>query len=271
MSKKITLPYIFGLLLLCLFALLCVAPLLYMVLLSFTDSNTLYFKFSDIEWNFNNFAYALVNRNFGRAFLNSAIVVIGSCLLVDIVACMAAYGFAKKPVPGKEKLFSLYLATMMIPGQVTLISMFVLVNNLSLTNTYSALILPMVGAFGIFMMRQFMEGLPNEILEAAEIDGCGELRTFVSVVIPMVRPALITLTIFTFTAAWNNFLWPLIVNTRSEMHVLTVAMSTLSSLTNTNYGLVMAGATLTFIVPFALYIFLQKYFVEGIALGGVKG
>ena len=177
----------------------------------------------------------------------------------------------KKPIPGKETLFQGYLATMMIPGQVTLIPMFLMINALGWTNTYRALILPMVGAFGIFLMRQFMEGLPNELLEAAEIDGCGEVRRFVTIVLPLVQPALITLTIFTFNGAWNNFLWPLIINTRSSMNVLTITMATLSSNQTTNYGMVMAGATLTFVFPFLLYVFLQKQFVEGVAMGGVKG
>lgn len=149
--------------------------------------------------------------------------------------------------------------------------MFLMINALGWTNTYRALILPMVGAFGIFLMRQFMEGLPNELLEAAEIDGCGEVRRFVTIVLPLVQPALITLTIFTFNGAWNNFLWPLIINTRSSMNVLTITMATLSSNQTTNYGMVMAGATLTFVFPFLLYVFLQKQFVEGVAMGGVKG
>lgn len=263
--------WVLGVVLCSVFALLCITPLVYMILVSFTQSETLYFQMKDVRINLDNYRYVIVHRNFGRALLNSGIIVIGSCLLVDIVSCMAAYGFEKKPVPGKEKLFSGYLATMMIPGQVVLLPMFVMVNWLGMTNTYAAIIIPMVGAFGIFVMRQFMIGVPNELLEAAEIDGSGEVRTFVSIVLPMVRPALVTLTIFTFTSAWNGFLWPLIVNTRSEMHTLTVAMSTLSSMSNTNYGLVMAGATLTFLFPFALYIILQKQFVEGIALGGVKG
>lgn len=254
-----------------LFAIMCVTPLIYMAMVSFTSSETLYIKASDIKLNLDNYRFVFVNRNFGRALWNSLIIVVGSCLLVDIVSTMAAYGFEKKPVPGKEKLFSAYLATMMIPGQVVLLPMFVMINNLNLTNTYSAIIIPMVGAFGIFMMRQFMVGVPDELLEAAEIDGSGEVRTFVSIVIPLVQPALVTLTIFTFTSAWNGFLWPLIINTRSEMHTLTVAMNTLSGMANTNYGLVMAGATLTFLFPFLLYIFLQKQFVEGIAMGGVKG
>lgn len=271
MKKKWTVWTILGTIIISLFAVMCLAPLVYMVLLSFTDSETLYFKLSDLRLNFSNFEYAIVKRNFGRALLNSIIVVVGSCLLVDIVASMAAYGFEKKPVPGKEYLFQGYIATMMIPGQVTLIPMFVMVNRLNLTNTYWALILPMVGAFGIFLMRQFMVAVPDELLEAAEIDGCGEIRRFLVIVLPLIQPALITLTIFTFNGAWNNFLWPLIVNTRSNMHVLTITMATLTSNQTTNYGMVMAGATLTFLFPFVLYIFLQKQFVEGIAMGGVKG
>ncbi len=270
-SKKKPVSVIIGTVLCAIFALICVLPLCYMVLASFTQSDSLYIRFSDIEWNLTNYEYALFKRGFGRAFFNSVIVVVGSCLLVDLVAAMAAYGFEKKPVPGKEKLFSAYISTMMIPGQVTIIPMFIIINQLNMTNTYSALILPMVGAFGIFLMRQFMEGVPNELIEAAEIDGSGELRTFFTIVLPLAQPALITLTVFTFTSAWNNFLWPLIINTRSNMYTLTIAMSTLSSMNDTNYGLVMAGATLTFLAPFILYMVLQKQFVEGIAMGGVKG
>lgn len=271
MKRKWTFWTIVGTVLITLFAVLCLLPLLYMLLVSFTDSETLYIKLSDVRLNFSNYRYVIVERNFGRALLNSVITVVGSCLLVDVVASMAAYGFEKKPVPGKETLFQGYLATMMIPGQVVLIPMFVMINSFNLTNTYAALILPMVGAFGIFLIRQFMVAVPNELLEAAEIDGCGEIPRFVIIVLPLIQPALITLTIFTFNAAWNNFLWPLIINTRSSMHVLPVTMATLSSNQTTNYGMVMSGATLTFLFPFVLYIFLQKQFVEGIALGGVKG
>lgn len=271
MKKNWTVWSVLGVILVTLFAILCLTPLIYMVLVSFTDSDSLYIKLSDIRLNFSNYHYAIFERNFGQALINSIITVVGSCLLVDIVAAMAGYGFAKKPVPGKETLFQGYLATMMIPGQVTLIPMFLMINAIGWTNTYQALILPMVGAFGIFLMRQFMDAVPDELLEAAEIDGCGELHRFFAIVLPLVQPALITLTIFTFNGAWNNFLWPLIINTRSSMHVLTITMATLTSNQTTNYGMVMAGATLTFLFPFVLYIFLQKQFVEGIALGGVKG
>ena len=272
MKKKSFSPWrAAGTALVTLFAVLCLLPLIYMVAVSFTDSETLYIRLKDLRPSLYNYWYAIVKREFGTALKNSVITVVGSCLLVDIASAMAAYGFEKKPVPGKETLFQGYIATMMIPGQVILIPMFMMMNRAHLSNTFAALILPMVGAFGIFLMRQFMVAVPNELLEAAEIDGCGEVRRFITIVIPLVQPALITLTVFTFNAAWNNFLWPLIINTRSEMAVLPVTMSTLSSNSTTNYGMVMAGATLTFLFPFILYIFLQRQFVEGIALGGVKG
>ena len=271
MKLKITAGKVIGTVLVTLFAVLCVLPLLYMVAVSFTDSQSLNIRLTDLRPDLSNYVYAITKRNFGLALKNSVITVVGSCLLVDVVSTMAAYGFEKKPVPGKEALFQGYIATMMIPGQVILIPMFMMMNRAHLSNTYAALILPMVGAFGIFLMRQFMVAVPNELLEAAEIDGCGEVRRFLTIAVPLVQPALITLTVFTFNAAWNNFLWPLIINTRSEMAVLPVTMSTLSSNSTTNYGMVMAGATLTFLFPFVLYIFLQKQFVEGIALGGVKG
>ena len=270
-KKHVTFWTVLGCVLVTLFAMLCLLPLLYMIAVSFTDSESLFIRPQDVRLDFSNYQYALVKRDFATALKNSIITVVGSCLLVDVASAMAAYGFEKKPVPGKEGLFQGYLATMMIPGQVTLIPMFVMINRAGLTNTYAALILPMVGAFGILLMRQFMVAVPNELLEAAEIDGCGEVRRFTTIVLPLVQPALITLTIFTFNAAWNNFLWPLIINTDPKMRVLPVTMSTLASNSTTNYGMVMAGATLTFIFPFVLYIFLQKQFVEGIALGGVKG
>ena len=272
MSKKKTPGFYISFALCLLMALLCVLPLIYMLLMSFTQSTTTTLRFENIKlFDFYNYDYALTKRGFAGGFKNSIIVTVGSCLLVDLVCAMAAYGFEKKPLPGKEKLFQLYLSTMMIPGQVMLISMFVMVNRANLSNTYSALILPMVGAFGIFLMRQFMVAVPNDLLEAAEIDGSGEARTFLTIVLPLVQPALITLTVFTFTGAWNNFLWPLIITNKSEMFTLTLTMATLSGRNDTNYGLVMAGATLTFLFPFILYLFMQKQFVEGIAMGGVKG
>ena len=138
-------------------------------------------------------------------------------------------------------------------------------------NTYAGLIIPMAGAFGIFVIRQFLKGVDNVYIEAAQMDGCPELMIFFRVIIPLIQPALVSLTIFTFVASWNSFLWPLVVNTDNSMYTFTVALSLLNAQHNTNYGLTMAASTVSFIIPFVLYISMQKQFVEGITLGGVKG
>ena len=144
MKQNLTVGKVIGTVLVSLFAVLCVLPLIYMVAVSFTDSQSLHIKLSDLRLDLSNYVYAITKRNFGLALKNSVITVVGSCLLVDIVSTMAAYGFEKKPVPGKEALFQGYIATMMIPGQVILIPMFMMMNQAHLTNTYAALILPMV-------------------------------------------------------------------------------------------------------------------------------
>ena len=184
---------------------------------------------------------------------------------------MAAYGFAKKRFPGRETFFILYLITMMIPGQVTLIPVFTMVRNLGLMNTYPALFLPVINAFGVFLIRQFMFGVPDELLESAKIDGASEPKIFINIVMPLIQAVLISLTIFTFITVWNDFLWPLVIASKPEMHTITLAISVLRGNYLSNYGLVMAGSTLAFLPPFILYLILQKQFVEGIALSGIKG
>ncbi len=264
--------FVVGVILVTLFALFCIVPLIYMILVSFAHTSTMYIKWDDIKlFDFSNYVYLFQNRDFARPILNSLIVVIISVIAVDLVSCTMAYGFEKKPIPGKKGLFNIVLSTMMIPTQVVFISLYVMMRKWHMLNTYIALVIPLIGAFGIFMMRQFIRSVPNDFIEAAQIDGCSELRIYTCVVLPMVRPARITLAIFTFNSAWNALLWPLIATTKEEMNTLTVATSSLTSYFSTNYGPEMAAATLSFLVPFVLYCFMQKQFVEGIALGGVKG
>lgn len=264
--------FVIGFILVTAFACFCVIPLVYMILVSFADTSSMYIQLKDIKlFDFFNYIYLFQSRDFGRPILNSLIVVALSVIVVDLVSCTMAYGFEKKPIPGKKVLFNVVIATMMIPTQVVFISLYVMMRMWHLLNTYIALVVPLIGAFGIFMMRQFMRNVPNDFIEAAQIDGCSELHIYTRIVLPMVRPARITLAVFTFNSAWNALLWPLIAVTREEMNTLTVATSSLTSYFSTNYGPEMAAATLTFIVPFILYCFMQKQFVEGIALGGIKG
>ena len=263
---------IIGLLILCLFAVICVAPFIYMLIMSFTQSTTLMIHCKDVNFtDFSNFQYVLQKSGFVRALLNSVIVVGCSCFFNCIIASMAAYGFEKKNFPGKEAIFRVYLLTLMIPGQVTMIPVFIMMNKMNLLNTYFALIVLIINAFGVFLIRQFMESVPNELLEAAQVDGCPEYRIFIQIVIPLIKPVLISLVVFTFVTSWNDFLWPLVSTSNSDMYTLTVALSLLKTQYQKNYGLVLAGATVSFIFPFLMYVFLQKQFVEGIALSGIKG
>ena len=259
-KQKWTVFSVLGLLILLLFAAICIAPFIYMTIMSFTQSTTLMLHWSDINFgDFTNFNYVLKKTGFIRALTNS------------VIASMAAYGFAKKKFPGSKAIFRIYLLTLMIPGQVTMIPVFIMMNKAGLTNTYFALIVVILNAFGVFLIRQFMDTVPDELLEAAKVDGCPEYRIFIQIVIPLIKPVLISLVVFTFVTSWNDFLWPLVSTSNSDMYTLTVALSLLKTQYQTNYGLIMAGATVSFLFPFIMYVFLQKQFVEGIALSGIKG
>ena len=252
-------------------AALAIFPFAYMMLVSLTQKTVLDLNFADAEYSLINYNRVFRNFNLAVNLANSIIVTVSPCVLNCIISSMAAYGFAKKRFPFRDQLFTIYLATLMIPGQVTLIPVFTIMKKLGLMNTYPALFLPIINAFGVFLMRQFMVSLPDELLEAARIDGCGENRIFISIVIPLIKSVIVSLTIFTFISCWNDFLWPLVIVTKPQMQTLTLAISALKGSYSTNYGLVMAGSTLTFLPPFVLYVFLQKQFVEGIAISGIKG
>lgn len=267
-NKKVT--FVLGIVLL-LFSLFAVTPFIYMMLISLTQKTILDLNFSIGEFSLKNYKTIFNSFNMLLNLRNSFIVTVGTVLLNCVVASMAAYSFAKVRWKGKNFLFIIYLATLMIPSQVTMIPVFTIIRKLGLMNTYAAIILPMTGAFGVFLIKQFLESFPDELVEVARIDGCGENRIFIQIVIPLIRPVLVSLTIFTFISSWNQFLWPLIVASRPSMQTLTLAVATLKGNYTTNYGLVMAGSAITFIFPFVLYIFLQKQFVQGIALSGIKG
>ena len=263
---------VLGLLFVLLLALISIAPFVYMLLASFTDSRTPVFLPNELHLcDFSNYTYVFRNNDFLHSLINSVIVVGLSCAFNCLLASMAAYGFEKKNFPFKEGLYLIYLATMMIPGQVTMIPVFVMMKKANLLNTYFSLTVLILNAFGVILIRQFMKGIPDDLLEAAKVDGCPEIRLFFQIVVPLIRSVLVSLVIFTFVTSWNDFLWPLVSTSTSRMYTLTVALSLLKTQYTTNYGLLMAGATVSFVFPFAVYVFLQKQFVEGIALSGIKG
>lgn len=255
------------------FALISLLPFVYMFLMSLTQATTPLLTFERLAAvDFKNYSRAIYSSNFFVAFKNSMIVCFLACVFNALFAAMAAYGFAKKTFPGRDFIFTVFISTLMIPSCVKLIPMFTLMRSISLLNTYAGLALPMVcGAFGTFLIRQFMVSLPDELIESACIDGSGEIRTFVVIILPLVKPAIVSLIIFTFNSTWSDLLWPLVATNDSSMNTLTVALASLKNVQWIDYGLLMTGATLSFAFPFILYLSMQKQFVEGIALSGIKG
>ncbi|MDD7943136.1 carbohydrate ABC transporter permease [Microbacterium sp. NE2HP2] len=219
-----------------------------------------------------NFAQWFGPLDFGHFFANSLIVAVVT-VLGNIVFCsMVGYALAKMEFPGKKVLFLLVMVTLMVPGVVTFVPLFVMVSSLGLVNTYPALILPFITApIGVFLMRQFIMGIPDALLEAARLDGAGEWRIFSRIVMPLCGPPLATLGILTFLASWNNFLWPLVAAQTEEMYTLPVALSLYSTGQNaTNYGLLLAGSVLVIAPIIVLFVFLQRWFIRGVATTGLK-
>ena len=262
--------WVIGLILLMLVA-ISLYPFIFMILTSFTQKRIMSASFDFSSMDLRTFKNLLSNFPVLTYVKNSLIVVFCACFFNVVTATMAGYAFAKKKFPMKEGIFWLYLATLMLPGQVILIPVFTIMKQMNLLNTYPALFLVILDAFGVFLMRQFMEGIPDELIESAKIDGCGELRIFLQIIVPLSKPVIVSLVVFTFITSWNDFIWPLVMVTKDEMKTLTLGLSMLQNNYVSNYGLVMAGATVAFIFPFILYCILQRKFVEGIALSGIKG
>jgi len=220
----------------------------------------------------NNYRELFDRLDFPRFFANSALVAVAVTAGNLLFCSMVGYALAKLDFAGKRLLFALVLGMLMVPGVVTFVPLFVLVSNLGLVNTYPGLILPfLVTPLGVFLMRQFIMGLPDELLEAARIDGAGEWRIFARVVMPLCGPALATLGILTFLASWNNFLWPLVVAQSEDKYTLPVALALYSVGQNaTRYGLLLAGSVVVILPVIALFVALQRHFVQGIATTGIK-
>lgn len=206
------------------------------------------------------------------AWLMNSLLIASISTVVNVVLCgMAGYGFAKMRFPARSVLFWACLGTMMVPMQVTVVPLFLMVRDLGLINTYLGLMLPtLVTAFGIFMMKQFIQTLPDSLIEAARIDGCSEFMIFWRIVFPLTAPAVAVLAILSFTSSWNNFLWPMLATTENDMWTLPVGLGSLSDNFFADYGLTMAGAALAAIPMIVLFLTLQRYFLRGLTLGGVK-
>ncbi|MFN3649796.1 MAG: carbohydrate ABC transporter permease [Armatimonadota bacterium] len=253
-----------------------ILPFVWMVLTSLrTDTEAFAFPPRLFTWplRWENYPAAWTIAPFGRFFFNS--VVVSVCITVGslLLNSLAAFGFAKYEFRGRNVLFMGLLATLMIPYQVTMIPTFLLLKQLAWLDTYPGLVVPgLAGAFGIFFLRQYMLTIPDDYLDAARIDGATEYRVFWQVMLPLAKPAVATLAVFTFLGAWNDFLGPLIVVKSDEMRTLPLAISALSAGHYVmSWPLLMAGASFVVLPVLVVYLLAQRYFVDGIALGGLKG
>ncbi len=225
---------------------------------------------SEMKWS--NFPEALRLQPFGRFFLNTAIVA-GASVAGQLLFCsMAAYAFARMRFAWRDRIFALYLLTMMIPAIVTIIPSFLLINAFGWMNTYWALFTPTLSSvWGIFLLRQFFMTIPRDLEDAARIDGASEFSIFWRVILPLSKPALATLAIFAFMGSWKDFLWPLLVTNRTDMRTVEVGIANFSTLYTTDWPHQMAAAVVVMIPVVIIFLAAQKYFVRGVTLTGLKG
>jgi multiple sugar transport system permease protein len=219
-----------------------------------------------------NYHELFARTGIGRNFANSLFVSAAITVLSLLINTMAGYAFAKLRFAGRERIFQVLLAALVIPAQVAMLPLFLMMKGLGLVNNFGGVIVPALATvFGIFLVRQYARSIPDELLEAARIDGASELRIFFQIVLPMLKPVLVTLAIFTFMAAWNDFMWPLIVLTDQSNYTLPVALASLSREHIMDVEMMMAGAVVTVIPVLLLFLLLQRYYIQGLLLGSVKG
>jgi multiple sugar transport system permease protein len=225
----------------------------------------------DFEPQFDNFVRVFSHINLSRALLNSLIMA-GTILLTNLIFCpLAGFALAKYQFPGRNLIFIFILANLMIPVETTVIPLYSMVAGLGWLDTYRGLIVPVaIEAFAVFLARQHIAGVPNDLLAAARVDGCGDLRIFLRVVLPLCEPLIVSLSIFTFTLSWNSFYWPLLVTTSRRLSVVTLALGKIVTLNDISYNLLMAGAVIAILPVIILYLILQERFIEGMTMTGLK-
>ncbi|SEK54764.1 carbohydrate ABC transporter permease [Nonomuraea pusilla] len=227
------------------------------------------------QWTLRNFGELLQQLDMPRYFMNSLVVAVLVTACNLLFCSMLGYALAKLDFAGRSKVFGVVLAALMVPGNLLILPLYVLMSRLGLIDTYAGLVLPFAaGAFGVFLMRQFMKSVPDELLEAARIDGAGEWYIFWRIVLPLVKPALATLTIFTFLGSWNNFVWPLVATNDPGKYTLPVALATFANDPNRTVaggnGMLMAGSLLVVLPVLVVFVVLQRHFTQGIATAGLK-
>jgi multiple sugar transport system permease protein len=257
------------------FAVLSLAPLLWMLSVSFMaegEANTLPPPLLPRSPTWHNYGVLFERIGIGGYLINSLAIALAITALSLLLNTLAGYAFAKLRFAGREKIFRGLLAALVIPAQIAMMPLFLMLKWLGLVNGYAGVIVPaMASVFGIFLVRQYARTLPDELLEAARIDGASEWRIFVRIVLPLLKPILVTLATFTFLASWNDFMWPLIVLSDSSLHTLPVALSNLSREHVQDNEMMMAGAVVTVLPVIVLFLALQRHYLQGLLLGSVKG
>jgi len=249
-------------------------PLLWMVMASFMpsgDASSVPPPFFPRTVTLDQYIGLFTRLHLGRSLFNSTLLAVAVTLISLVVNSMAGYAFAKYRFRGRAPLFKLLIASMVIPAQVTMLPLFLLLNKMGLINTYFGVIIPgMASIFGIFLIRQFAMSIPDSLLEAARMDGAGDFRIYWSVILPLCKPILVTLAIFTFMGTWNDFLWPLIVMTDDSMYTLPVALANLAGEHVQDTELMMAGSVMTVLPVLVVFALVQRYYLAGIMAGSIK-
>jgi multiple sugar transport system permease protein len=249
-------------------------PLLWMVISTFKPRTELWLfppVIFPIAPTLDGFRMIFQRMPFARYFVNSVLVSVCATSLALFTSSLAGYIFAKIRFRGRDLLFVLVLSSMMIPSQVTIIPNYMIIRSLGLLNTYFALILPQgISVFGIFLVRQFMHGLPQDYIDAARIDGMREFSIYRRVILPLGKPVLATLAIFSFRGSWDSLLWPLIMTSTNEMRTLPAGIAGLATVHSPEYHLMLPAATLAVVPVLVVFTIFQRQFVEGIAMSGLK-
>ena len=256
-------------------AALALLPLLWMLSVSFMapgSASALPPPLLPAHPTLDNYRALFAYHGMGRYLLNSLLVSSAIALLALTCNLMAGYAFAKLRFAGRERLFQALIGALVIPAQVAMLPLFLLLKYLGLVNSYASVIVPgMATIFGIYLVRQYARSVPDELLEAARIDGAGEWHIFAKIVLPLLKPIMVTLTIFTFLAAWNDFMWPLIVLTGQEHYTLPLALASLAREHSGDNELMMAGSVVTVLPVLLLFLALQRHYLQGLLMGSVKG
>ncbi|GAK40564.1 carbohydrate ABC transporter permease [Paenibacillus urinalis] len=251
-------------------------PFVWMLLSSLKDLSQVFVvppKWIPDPFVWTNFRDSLTALPFGRAYLNSLYINVIVVLCQLITCSMAAYAFAKIKFPLREPLFVMFLATMMVPGQVTIIPLYLMFKNIGWLDSHLAIIIPsaLLNAFGVFLLRQFFRGIPKDMEEASIVDGAGRLTIYAKIMLPLIKPALSALGIFTFLGMWNNFFNPLIFLNSPEKFTVPMMLNLYRGMYSTDWTLMMAGASIALIPVLIVYVIGQRYIIEGVTLSGIKG